>query len=327
MRPAPNKSPQERTVEQDSLTGLLVGQTFIVLAIATWAGSNVVYKVWSQAFPPFLFFFFRYLVSAVMVGFLWVLNKGYHDDLDRRTVATLVVMGVFGIAYYNLSLFIGLRYAPAAMGAVFISTAPIYAELLLVTTTKIPLSRKTVFWAFFCMAGVAVVVGLGWEDASLVGLAWLLSSAVVLAFYNVFSANMMARKKISPPTVTFFTISSAAGFFFVAMLFEPRGAEVLETTLSLGFWLSILYLSFFGVMIGRTLYNIGVKKAGANIATISMNLSPILTAALAFLFIDEIPTPGLVLGGAIVIIGVVGVVRENMRRVTTRPSAERVDLT
>lgn len=293
---------------------IILGSIYLGLAVFCWSGGNIIYKFWSESLPPYLILFFRYILASLLLGIIWIQGKGYKEPLDRKTVLTLVVLGLVGIAFHNLSLFFGVKYTSATMGAIILATAPIIAQFLAVPALKHRISTEVIGWSVVSLIGVVIVVGVGWETPNWEGLLWLFGSTLTLAFFNVYAVKLMQESSITPKTLTFVTISVAMIPFFPLIFLDPWDITVLNTVpIIASFWFSIIYLVVVGNVIGRSLYNIGVQKAGSSIATVFINFGPIFTGILAFIFLNEIPTIGMLIGSVFVIIGVMGIVKAEDR--------------
>jgi drug/metabolite transporter (DMT)-like permease len=69
-------------------------------------------------------------------------------------------------------------------------------------------------------------------------------------------------------------------------------------------WVSILYLSIFGTVIGFVWYYEGVQRIGPTKAGLFINLVPIFAILLSFLILKEAITISLLIGAVLVISGV-----------------------
>ena len=69
-------------------------------------------------------------------------------------------------------------------------------------------------------------------------------------------------------------------------------------------WLSILYLSVFGTVIGFVWYYQGVQRIGATKAGLFINFVPIFAVLFAYLILKEPVTLSLIVGTGLVISGV-----------------------
>ncbi|MFX0093813.1 MAG: DMT family transporter [Candidatus Hodarchaeota archaeon] len=293
---------------------VVLGGIYLCLGVLCWSGSTVVYKFLSESFPPYLVLAMRYILATLILGSFWIYSKGYKDQLNRKTVLILVILGLFGIAFHNLSIFLGVKYTSANMGAIIMATAPIIAQFLAVPVLKRRVSKEGIGWSVLSLLGIVIVIGIGGTEPNWIGLLWLFGSAFSLAFFNVYAAKLMQEQSVTPKTLTCTTISIATFPFVPLLLIDFGSITLLDTvTVFIVFWLSVLYLVLIGNIIGRSLYNIGVQKAGSSVATIIMNLGPIFTTILAFFFLGEIPTIGLIIGGSLVIVGVIGIIRTENR--------------
>lgn len=291
-----------------------LGSITITLGILCWSGTTILYRIWSSEsiISPYLFMLLRYILATILVGIAWFFGKGYLERINKKEMMMLAFLGIFGIGYHNLSLYMGLKTIDASLGAVILAIAPIFGEILeLIVYKEKKLHFQTILWSLISLLGVAVVVGLGYSSIDLVALLLVISSTIALATYNVFASRLMETSTITSKTVTFYTIGIGTTLF-IPMTFLDSITTGIESTFSsidkVSYWLSIIYMAFIGIMIGRSFYNYGVEKAGPKIATLLMNLSPIFTTILGILLLEENITIGFLIGSIIIIISVMKVI-------------------
>jgi len=108
------------------------------------------------------------------------------------------------------------------------------------------------------------------------------------------------------PTLTFGTarasLDRSSDYLLHSVL--PRQITVIPTA-SLTAWVSILYLGIFGSAVGFSWYYDGLRQLGPARAGVFINLVPVFAILLAALMLNEIPSPALLLGGLLVILGVI----------------------
>ena len=68
-------------------------------------------------------------------------------------------------------------------------------------------------------------------------------------------------------------------------------------------WMLIAYLAIFPSFIAALCWNIGIARAGANVAGIFINLMPIFAALLGLLFLDDPLGSYHVIGSGLVLLG------------------------
>ena len=69
-------------------------------------------------------------------------------------------------------------------------------------------------------------------------------------------------------------------------------------------WLDIVYLGFFGTVLGFTWFYEGVKAIGASKAAVFINIVPVSASLLGYILLGEPVGLSLVLGGVCVLAGV-----------------------
>ena len=290
------------------------GSFTITLGILCWSGTTIIYRIWSSEsiISPYLFMLLRYILATILVGSVWVVGKGYLENINRRQLAVLIFLGLFGIGYHNLSLYLGLKYLDASLGAVILATAPIFGELLeLLLYKEKRMSMQTILWSLLSLIGVFIVVGFGNNNLEVIALLLVISSTIALATYNVVASKLMETSAITSKTVTFYTIGAGTTLFIPMTLIDSMTNGIdntLNSVSEIDYWFAIIYMALIGIMVGRSLYNYGVEKAGPKLATLLMNLSPVFTTILGILILSEEISPGFIIGSVIIIFSVLKVI-------------------
>src|SRR3990170_6907642 len=86
-------------------------------------------------FTPMSFTIVRFSLSTVFLMLVLRAN-GEPLAIDRQDRTAFIKLGLIGIALYNVFFMHGLKYTTASNSALFISTSPLFAFLLLVLSGK-----------------------------------------------------------------------------------------------------------------------------------------------------------------------------------------------
>lgn len=101
--------------------------------------------------------------------------------------------------------------------------------------------------------------------------------------------------------VTYASVTGAI-MLFPAALAEGMATDIFDY--SLANWFSLFYLGVFGTVLGFVWYYEGIQKLGPSKASLFINFVPIAAIILAFLFLDEPITISILVGAAMVSLGV-----------------------
>jgi drug/metabolite transporter (DMT)-like permease len=259
----------------------------------------------SQSVHPVSAAFLRFLIAAICLLILVRHSEGGLPGLQPRQILLVVLLGLTGVFAYNILFFSGLKHIEAGRAALIIANNPIIISLLSAVIFKEPLNW--IKGAGICMsvAGAMVVIShgrVGDVASYTVGVGELLIFGCVFSWVAYSLIGKVALERLSPlVAVTYSALVGAALLavpaFFCGITDEIGGYKILD-------WLSLTYLGFFGTVLGFFWYYQGIERIGPMRASVFINFVPISAIILSFLMLNEPLTLSLLLGGAMVIMGV-----------------------
>ena len=298
-----------RNLEQTHLTAS-DRPVYLTLAAVTmiWGGTFVAGRFLTGSLSPLFAASLRFLLASVaLLGFLWIARI----PLARPTPGQwlqLTLLGFFGIFFYNLCFFYGLRYINASRASLIVALNPAVIGLTSWLLFKERLGRAKVAGIAICITGAGLVIAS--RDPRLLAVtpdAWigdLLIFGCVLSWgvYSLFSRGL--NQSIGPlQTVTFSVLIGSGMLWALAML---RGEVSGAALISLGTpqWLSLIYLGVFGSALAYIGYYDGIRKIGATRSGVFIALNPLTAVVLGALLLGEQLTLSMCLGGGLVLTGI-----------------------
>ncbi|QDS36069.1 DMT family transporter [Brevibacillus brevis] len=276
---------------------------YIVLLLCTsflWGGNFVVGKFLVGHASSLTLTNLRWLIAVVcLLPVVWIREKRIFPT--REALLPLIVMGVTGVALFNLFMFWALERTDATNVGLLSTLNPVSIAIfsfLLVGEKIRPLQIVAMLVSF---AGVLVVMTKG-DFAHLsqlhfnTGDLWMLAAVAMWGIYSV--CGRWAMKTVSPMMSTLYS-----GIFGVALMLPFNVTTFTISNTDWTFWLSLFYVGVMATVVSMVLWNIGVQKVGATSAGMFLNFNPIFTAILAFLLLGERMTFIQLLGSVIVIVG------------------------
>ncbi|MNX94835.1 putative amino-acid metabolite efflux pump [compost metagenome] len=220
----------------------------------------------------------------------------------------LLLLGFFGIFFYNLCFFYGLHYINASRASLIVALNPAVIGLASWLLFKERLNRAKVVGIAICMAGASMVI-VSRDPQLLAGGAdtWLgdlLIFGCVLGWgvYSLFSKEL--NHTLGPvQTVTY---SILLGTVMLWMTCIVRGEVSVTAIAHLGAqqWLSLLYLGVLGSALAYIGYYDGIRKIGATRSGVFIALNPLTAVILGALLLDEPLTLAMCLGGGLILAGI-----------------------
>lgn len=289
----------------------------LVLAAAFWGGTFIAGRVLAPLVDPVTAAFLRFaLASSLLLGWLYVL-RGALPRLSRRQAVGMIILGGTGVLAYNLLFFAGLRSVEAGRAALIVALNPVVIALASVWLFDERLCLRQVTGIVLSLLGAFIVIGRG-EPGTLLrgdvggGELLLLGCVVSWVLYTLIGKRLLHQ--LSPLVAV--TYSSVAGTLMLGALVVWHGGFDLALMADPTVWVSVGYLAVFGTVLAFVWYYGGVQAIGAGRAGQFINLVPVSGVLLGALLLGEPLTGSLVLGGALV---VVGLWLTSRRRFAVRP--------
>ncbi|MBP0491648.1 DMT family transporter [Pararoseomonas indoligenes] len=272
----------------------------LLLVSSLWATAFPVVRLLTRSMPPFALSFGRG-VAAVLVMLGFALATGAFRGLRRGFWRHGALLGTTNGWLPNCLIAVALVSLGAATVSLIQSTTPLFVALL--AFGFLPTERpglRTLAGMAVGFAGIAVILG----PQALLGGSGLLAGGLVLLAALSYAVGTVYVRRRQPGSPVALSVGqqagSAAGAGVMTLLFEPAGAfdqpiEVWGAVLWVGVVASALPLTFFLSL---------AQRARATDAAMTGYLQPGFAAVFAALLLAEWPEPRVLLGGAVVLLGV-----------------------
>ncbi len=286
------------------LTGYVLAASGAIL----FASKGVIIKIaYAEGLDAVTLLALRMLFSApVFVAVaVWSARRRIGGDalrLDARTVLAAFGAGLIGYWFASFADFKGLETLSPQFERLILFTYPLFVVLFGAAFFGQPLRVHTLGAFAISYAGLAVVFLSDFAvegSAIAVGTAWVLSSAVAFALYQLIAKPMVV--KLGPAMFSALAMGGATAGVLVHFALTHQVAALAVPSDAL---LAALAVAVLATVLPTYLMNSALMmiSAAAN-ATIG-TLSPVFTLALAWAILGEAITPADLAGTALVLGGV-----------------------
>lgn len=282
----------------------------MLLLAVMWGVSIPLTKLGLQALPPFTLTALRF---AIALPPLLVLAA--RQRLPLRALPRVALLGVLGIGIGQVAQTLGIAGTSASIGTIISATIPVFVVMFAALRLKQTVSPRQHIGLLAAFLGIALVAfGSGPEaspqaQSSAIGAAWVLLSAVSIAFYYVWSVEL-TRDYGTAAVAAWSTV-----FGFLILLpwtaWEMQRVPVQLTTTGLAV---AAYLGIIVTVAGLFLWLHILRTVPARVAAGVQYLQPVIgIAAAAAMFGDPL---GLLFAAGVVLIlaGLVLAVAPNAAR-------------
>ena len=290
----------------------------MVASMALWGATWVSGRFVAQQMAPFPAAFLRFLFAS---AFLYLLlrrecgrNQASRSSLPRELLPGAAFLALTGVFLYNALLFSGLARIQAGRAAMIVACTPTAVALYAWAALRKPLGALRSAGVALSLLGVAVIL-TGGDLPSLVthgaslGDLLILGCLVTWAAYTIAGGNVMRRATRHSTMAAVAALSTVTWSCILgcAMLLPPALATgLVPQALGAGWhiWGNLLFLGIGATGLAFTWYYDGILVLGAARASVFLNLVPVFATILGSLLLGEDPGHALVLGGALVLLGV-----------------------
>ncbi|HBZ82678.1 MULTISPECIES: DMT family transporter [Brevibacillus] len=274
--------------------GLLLCTSFL------WGGNFVVGKFLVGHASSLTLTNLRWLIAvACLLPVVWIREKRILPS--RQSLIPLILMGVTGVALFNLFMFWALERTDATNVGLLSTLNPVSIAIFSFLLVKEKIRPLQIVAMLISFAGVLVVLCKG-DFAHLsqlhfnTGDLWMLAAVAMWGIYSV--CGRWAMKTVSPMMSTLYS-----GLFGVMLMLPFNATTFTVERTDWTFWLSLFYVGVLATVVSMVMWNVGVQKVGATSAGMFLNFNPVFTAILAFLLLGETMSLLQLLGSVIVIVG------------------------
>jgi drug/metabolite transporter (DMT)-like permease len=279
-------------------SGPLLTVAAVAFTVFCWAAAFVGIRDAVRDMSPGSIALVRYTVaSVVLAGMLAATRRPLPD---RRDWPRLALVGVLGIAVYNLALNYGSQFVHAGSAAFLVNTAPIFTAIFAVTMLGEQVT-KLAFAGMVLSFGGAMLISLGEGKEVSFEPGALLILLAALAFSLFFITQKPLLAKYTPIQVI--TVAVWVGTVLMVPFSLDVGSEVAGAPGS-ALWVVVLLGVFPGALAyaswAYVLSKIPAAKAGSFIYIVGPT-----TVLIAWVWLGEVPAALSLLGGLIALAGVV----------------------
>jgi drug/metabolite transporter (DMT)-like permease len=268
--------------------------------VIIWATNNVIVKAVLDRLDPLAFVAARFTLVTLML-LTWLRFRRSPLGVDRQDWPLFLFCGLSGFAVSNVLFTLALDHGSAFSAAVLVALGPVFA-LLIAAAIRIERVLRVQWLGIGCaLLGVGLFAGERLAGKSPVaGDLLAVGSAATFAAYSLATRRIVRR--YGSPLVTCWL--AAIGGIATLPVTVPRVRDQDWGALGAGGWTAILYSSALSMLLAYTIWGWAIERRGVGRTVPYLYLVPILSGALAMLFLDERISLVQGLGAATILTGV-----------------------
>jgi drug/metabolite transporter (DMT)-like permease len=277
-----------------------------VFTVVIWGGTFIATKIALQEVSPATVVWLRFAMGVIILGAAVLMRKQFAFP-ERNEWAYFALLGFIGVAFHQWLQSNGLKTAQATTTAWIVATTPVFIALLGWLVLKEKLSWLHICGILLAAFGVLLIVSKGDLHALFSGQVGTIGDLLVLisapnwAVYTVLSRRELARH----PAARMMFYVMLSGWLFITIWIFGFGPGLHEIShLDIRGWTAVLGLGVFGSGLAYIAYYDALQVLPASQLGVFLNIEPLVTTLLAAPFLGEPITFIILIGGAIIILGI-----------------------
>ena len=261
-----------------------IADLVMLLVVTIWAANNVLTKsALGEDVAPRTYVFLRLLIVSVLL-FGVLLARRTSLAVGREDIGKFLLAGVSGFGAYNLLFVIGLSKTSAFSAAILVATAPIFTLLLAAALGIERVYRPQWIGVAIAFVGIVIFVGeklLSGKPAA--GDLLNLLAAICFAVYGL-TTQKLVRKHGAPVTTAWSVLIGLVAvtpFTFRAVLDQDWEAMQWRG------WTAVMYAAVMSMFVAYTLWSWAIGRSTAGRTVPYLFLIPVITGALAVVFLND----------------------------------------
>src|SRR4051812_33404865 len=289
-----------------------------------WTALAIVYVVWGSTYlairvvvdadiPPMLGMAARFLTAAVLLAAALSLKSGWRRlRITRREALGAATVGILLLALGNGAVAIAEQTVPSGLAALLVAAIPLWLMLLRVGGGERP-RGLTWLGVLIGFAGAALLALSGGNtSAKPLSVAILVVGTICWATGSRFAPRLGLPRD---PLVTalYEMVFGGTAMVLIGVVRGEPGRLHLDRIDGSG-WLALGYLIVFGSLLAYSAYSYLLANAPISLIGTYAYVNPAVAVLLGWLILDENLTWQILLGGAVIIVGVALVVTAERKR-------------
>jgi len=277
----------------------------LTLVAIVWGASFIAGRIVSAEMDATTAALWRYIVAATTLVVVALLLEHGLPRLTAKQWLGVVVLGILGVAMYNLCFMYGLQTVPASRASLIIALNPAATLVGGALFLHEPLSRNRILGIALALLGVAVELSGGnpmnlFARGPWLGELAMFGCVVSWAAYTLLGKRMLGEGVASLAATTY---AALAGTLLLVAVNAATGTLHIPQASPKAWW-CIAFIGVFSTALAYVWFYDGVRAIGPARTAVFINLVPVVAIALGVLLLGEKLVPSMVIGAALVVSGV-----------------------
>lgn len=251
--------------------------------------------------------FFRYSIAVILYGVWLVCFKRISLNLAKNEIIPVFLLGLM-FSLSSLTLFEAFNYIEAGIACTILFIYPVLVAVMMAIFYKEKLTGIIAAAIGLTSCGILLLYnGKPGTSLNLHGIALVIASAFLYAFYIICVKKNKVIKSIRAPKLSFYVML----FGLIVYIYNLNFCTLLQIPQSPFMWLCVICLSIFPTIISLETITIAIKLIGSTTTAILGALEPLTAIFFGILFFNEHLTLRITLGIILILSGVLLIITKN----------------
>jgi drug/metabolite transporter (DMT)-like permease len=269
-----------------------------------WGSTYLAIRVVVREMPPFAAASLRFGAAGLVMSAIALVVDRAHGWPTRRQWLDYAFVGVLLLGLGNGMVMWAERSIPSGIAALIVATVPLWILVLdALRPGGQPLTVRLSLGTFIGLCGVVFVARPSGQVAAghWPGVVALQVGSIGWTIGSLYAQSVKERLPLFTAAAVEMLAGSGALFVESRVVGEDLG---LVAAASSHTWLALLYLGIFGSLVGFTAYAYCLNELPASTVGTYAYVNPVVAVALGALLLGETLSPGLLIGGSLIVIAV-----------------------
>lgn len=272
-----------------------------VIAVLIWSFNIAISRYVADYISPVSISFYRWLIAFVILTPFIVPKVWQQRELIRPYLWQLAFLSLCGMVLYQGLAYTAAHYTTATNMGIINAFIPIFTIFVSILILKEIPTRYAVIGSILSFTGLLYVISQGrWE--SLMNLAghWGDVLMIIAVFFYAFYGVFLKKWQLKLPLMISLYIQIGFAIVYHVPFVMVLGLDPIQSDN----FASVLYAGIFPSILAPLVWMMAVQRIGPNQTSIFMNLMPIFTAIIAYIWLNEAWTIYHTIGGIVILLGV-----------------------
>jgi drug/metabolite transporter (DMT)-like permease len=270
-----------------------------IITMLIWSSTFILVKQGLEYVGPLTLAGFRYFLAFLLLLPFLIRRRPALRSWSSNLWLRLALIGLAAYTVGNGALFWGLKYVPATTGSFLFSLVPLLVLFMGVIWLRELPSRWQVMGVVVGLAGAFLFFSPGFGESEPLGTVIILAGLFGFAAFSILARGVAREREVDTVSLTAVPLAiGGAALLVLAVIVEGWPKIPGEA------WPIIVFLALVNTAVAYLLYNHALQTLMALELNMLLNLAPLGTALLAWIFLGEMVSAEQMAGIVIVIVGV-----------------------